>query len=571
MHYKFSIASPHSHYLSIDFYAGIEGKEFVEVKLPAWRPGRYELGNFARNIQRWKPFDENGNELEFKKVAKDVWYIETKDVKQLHIAYNYYAAQLDAGACWLDANQLYVNPVHCCLYIDDKINEPCTCEMLIPASWKTATSLKQNGNNQFVAANFDELVDSPFISSPSLQHNSYLVNNTRFNIWIEGDCTPDWNKILTDFKKFTMVQLTMMEDFPFDEYHFLIQATPHSFYHGVEHLKSTVLAIGPAVSLMKKELYDELLGVASHELFHVWNIKSIRPIEMLPYNYGKENYAITGYVYEGATTYYGDLFLLRSGYFSVEEYFKELNVRLQRHMNNFGRFNYSVAQSSFDTWLDGYTPGVTNRKTSIYDEGCLISLMLDFLIRKHSAGKHSLDNVLHDLYHNFAKTKKGYAAADYQMLAEKYAGKPMHDFFDRYVYKANSYESLLQEVLTFAGLVITTKESLKSSERIFGFSTDEQFPYPKVVNIVPGSPADVGGLSRGDEVISINGHKADSRFFDLLQSFSEKEVVLDLFASSKKKTVLLKADGKPYLSEYRIKQAESINQEQELFLNAWIK
>src|SRR5271169_6174527 len=119
----------------------------------------------------------------------------------------------------------------------------------------------------------------------------------------------------------------MMKEFPFSEYHFHIQLLPVKFHHGVEHLNSTVLTLGPGYKLMDEDLYTDSIGVASHELFHAWNIKSIRPIEMMPYDYTKENYTRLGFVAEGVTTYYGDLFLLRCGVYNLKQYFIEMNVR----------------------------------------------------------------------------------------------------------------------------------------------------------------------------------------------------------------------------------------------------
>src|SRR5437762_8327636 len=169
---------------------------------------------------------------------------------------------------------------------------------------------------------------------------------------------------------------------------------------------------------MKEEFYVDFIGVVSHELFHVWNVKTIRPAEMTPYDYTKENYSRLGFVYEGVTTYYGDLFLVRSGVYSISQFFAELNVRIQKHFDNYGRFNLSVADSSFDTWLDGYTPGIPNRKTSIYDEGCLIALMTDLLIRRYTQNKKSLDDVMKTLYFDFAKLHHGYAEHDYTKVVE---------------------------------------------------------------------------------------------------------------------------------------------------------
>ncbi len=133
---------------------------------------------------------------------------------------------------------------------------------------------------------------------------------------------------------------------------------PYKAYHGVEHQNSTVISIGPGADFMKKAIYDEVLGVSSHELFHTWNVKAIRPIEMQPYNYAKENHSPLGYVAEGVTTYYGDLMLYRSGVFTEEEFLKLLCQQIQRHLDNEARFNYSVAESSLGIlgWM-GMLPG----------------------------------------------------------------------------------------------------------------------------------------------------------------------------------------------------------------------
>ncbi|NBP75696.1 MAG: M61 family peptidase, partial [Crocinitomicaceae bacterium] len=262
-----------------------------------------------------------------------------------------------------------MNPVNCFLYAEGKEQFPISLELNIPKNYTIASSLVQE-NNFLLAENFDELADSPFICSENLEKQTYSVADTNFHIWFNNQLNIPWERVIDDFRSFTKKQIEDFGEFPVSEYHFLIQSLPYLAYHGVEHLKSTVITIGPSHELFE-ERYDELLGVSSHELYHVWNVKSIRPKDLLPYDYKKENYSELGYIYEGITTYLGDLYLLKSGVFSLENYLKELSKQFQKHFDNPGRFTYSVAQSSYDTWLDGYVPGVPGRKVSIYTEGCL--------------------------------------------------------------------------------------------------------------------------------------------------------------------------------------------------------
>jgi len=278
-------------------------------------------------------------------------------------------------------------------------------------------------------------------------------------------------KIKTDFTKFTQTSLSFWGGFPVSEYHFLFQILPFKFYHGVEHQKSTVIAIGPGYNVNKGKTYEDILGVSCHELFHTWNIKYIRPVEMLPYDFTKENYARTGYVYEGFTTYYGDLLLLTSGVFNTQEYFDTLEERLTKHFHNYGRFNLSVAHSSWDTWLDGYVPGAPYRKTSIYDEGNLIALMLDVQIMKHTNNQKGLSDVCRELYNEFGKKNKGYSEQDIIATCEKMAGVSLKDFFDKYVYGTEDFDVPLTECFNYLEIDFVKTPSAVLSESAYGFKT----------------------------------------------------------------------------------------------------
>jgi predicted metalloprotease with PDZ domain len=509
--YIISYTKPHNHYVDVEFIAGGIDADETLIQLPAWRPGRYELGNFAKNIQRWQAFDEKGNALFFEKIKKDCWKVQTKGVKQIHIKYNYYAAELNAGSTYLDNTQLYMNPVNCCVYIPERINESCELQLLLPNDYNVAIGLiepqsqKIKTPHSFVFDDFHELADSPFIASNSLKNQQFENNGVTFYVWLQGECTPNWNIIIRDFKKFVQEQMLMMKAFPAKSYHFLFQILPYRAYHGVEHVTSTVITLGPGYNLMKGSLYEDLLGVSSHELFHAWNIKTIRPAEMLPYDYSQENYSRLGYVSEGVTTYYGDSLLYRSGVFTTEQYLKTFAERLQKHVDNFGRFNLSVAESSFDTWLDGYTKGVANRKTSIYDEGCLLAFITDMFIRKHSNNKHSLDDVMVHLYQEFALKQKGYTEKDYKGIIEYYANNSFDEVFDNYINNASDYQPALLDAMDYIGCELIMNATSQQHEHCLGIKVSEIGGICKVNAVYPHSIADNAGIAINDEILAVNG------------------------------------------------------------------
>jgi predicted metalloprotease with PDZ domain len=221
---------------------------------------------------------------------------------------------------------------------------------------------------------------------------------------------------------------------------------------------------------------------------------------MMPYDFSKENYSRLGYVAEGVTTYFGDQFLHRCGVYSDEQYFKELSILLDKHLENPGRFNLSLADSSFDTWLDGYTPGIPWRKVSIYNEGALCAFLTDIAILNHS--ENSLDKVMLELYENFGKKKIGYTEADYRELCEKTGNRKLPDIFDRLIYGLEDYIPHLQNAFSLLGFELLIQASDVAWEALYGFRLDENLT---ITAVLPHSAADKAGLWLGDRLISWDG------------------------------------------------------------------
>ncbi len=581
MKYIISYSRPHHHYVDIEFVVENINRDEVLVQLPAWRPGRYELGNFAKNVQKWAAFDEKGNALQFQKITKDCWKVQTKGISVLHVKYNYYAAEINAGSTYLDGTQLYMNPVNCCVYVPDRMSEPCELILQLPEDYKVAIGLKASSskdriNKSFHAKNFHELADSPFIASNSLQHNQFVCNGIEFNLWFQGECKPDWKKLLNDFIRFTNEQLLVVKEFPDKVYHFLFQILPYKMYHGVEHTNSTVIALGPGYNLMKAKLYEDLLGVSSHELFHAWNIKTIRPVEMMPYDYTRENYSRLGYVCEGVTTYYGDYMLFRSEVFDEQQYFATFEERLQKHYDNFGRYNLSVADSSFDTWLDGYAPGVPHRKTSIYDEGSLLAFVTDIFIRKNSGNAYSLDDVMNYLYTEFALKGKGYSDVDYKGVVEHFANTSFDAIYFNYINQAADYTAILQDALAYIGCELLLLPSAKFHEHSLGVKVAEINGACKVTAVYPDSVADKAGLSIHDDIVAINTVQVKpdgtgTNFSEWCGYFGNISLTLTVSTMGLIRQVELQPQPYNYYKIARVKKLESVTEEQRIHFKKWSK
>ncbi len=566
MKYLFNTNNPNQHYLQVSV-EGTANTNNPVIQLPSWRPGRYELGNFAKNVKGFKVFNSNGKRVDFQKITKDAWQLSINEGEVFKIEYAYFANLLNAGSTFLNPQQLYVNPVNCCVYQVGSENEACSLQINIPEHWQIATSLAKDGN-LFVAENFDELADSPMICSADLQHGEYTSGETKFHLWFNGITKPDWELLIKDFQAFTDKQIEKFSEFPVPEYHFLFHILPTKAYHGVEHCKSTVICLGPSYEVYKS-LYKELLGVSSHELYHTWNVKTIRPIEMFPYDFTKENYSQLGYLCEGVTTYMGDLFLLKSKVFSLEQYLVELGARFQVHFDNHGRFNYSVAASSFDTWLDGYEAGAPNRKVSIYTEGNLLAFVADVMILRGTNNKYGLDEVMRRLYFNYALQGKGVSEEDYKRELETVGNCSFDAYFSEYIYGNKPYESILIDALEYIGLELTQRPSPIYSHGRLGMKCLVEGDKTIAKTFYPGGPADLGGIMLDDVIIAVNGVVINGNLDQWLAYFDEDEKRFTINRAGQLIELVLPEVNRNFYMEYKLKSVEDPNNFQKKGYIAW--
>jgi predicted metalloprotease with PDZ domain len=446
MNYKIWRNNNNSKYLTIEATFLNLHKSPQSIHLPAWRPGRYEIQNFAKYIKNVKASSESGEPLAIKKTLKDVWEVDIQGHKNIKVQYEFYADIQNAGGSFVNTDFLYLNPINCCMYIENKQEEVCNIEIEFEQNKDVACGLVhiKNGRSTLLkASTYHDLVDSPIMISSKIQHKTYLCDGHTFHIWIKGKIEVPWEKVLVDFEKFTQEQINIFGEFPEKDYHFMLWMLPNAYYHGVEHKNSTMMTIGPDGQNFD-DMYTELLGLASHELFHVWNVKNIRPLELLPYDYAKENYFNTCFVVEGLTTFYGDWVLFRSGVYSKKEYLNELETTFRRHFGNSDSSSQSLLESSYDLWLDGYEAGVPNRKVSVYFKGAIAGLILHHVLQSSNKG---LDDLMKMLWLKFGKPYKGYTYQDYQKCCEEIADVSLDAYFKTVIEGNISLKILAEEAL----------------------------------------------------------------------------------------------------------------------------
>lgn len=516
--YRISLYQASRHRIQVQVTLPTPDDETI-LRISAWRPGRYEEGNFSRLISNLNVFDGK-QRLRVEKISKNEWKVHTKGYDSIDLSYLYYGAELTAGNTYLDEQLLLINPVNLLVYSDICLNNEISISINMPSNW-TCAGLEHKPDKAAIFSNLEEAFDTPMLASASIESLSYEVSGYTFYIHTLGDHGIPPAQLVRDFKQFTEKQLFAFGEFPTSTFSFLLIGDHQTYLHGVEHLNNTVIVLGPTEA-WKTTRYEALLAVASHELYHVWNVKTIRPLDLLPYRFESPSYSRLGYVYEGITTFFGDYYLLTAGLIAVPRYLELLEEHIQTHVDNVGRFAYSVADSSIDTWVDGYVKGTPGRKVSIYNEGCLMAFILDTKIREATANKASLQLLMYRLFYDFGIPNIGYTESDILHQLNQITGIDFTPIFEQFINSANGYESLLQEAFSYYEIEMKQEVPNEIYKQSLGIKIRTQAEKTFISDIAPGSPADVGGLSEGDEFVSINRKEITTNLSEVLNELSHE-------------------------------------------------
>ena len=397
-----------------------------DLFFPYWRPGRYEPGNFVKWSRNFSIHGQT-SEVAVQKLSPNHWLLKSPVAQQIHVKYEWCFHELNAGSSFMSSELFYVNPVNLFCFLSQSEQEEIELLIEVNEGWKYAGGLPVNWQQDkkrwlLKASCFDQLADSPFAFAPVISKFQWISEEVEFNCHSIGQLPMPWREgDYSSMIQFTDFQVKMMIGFPVKDYHYIFIFTPHRMRHGVEHCNSTMIVMGQG-DVSDEVFYDEILSIASHELFHTWNVKYCRPKDLLPYDFTQSQYSGTGFITEGITTYYGELMLWQSGVWSWEKMANCILDWFNIHLNNPGRFSSSLIDSSIDTWIDGYVKGTPGRKVSIYNEGALLAFLTDVFIIKSTSGKKSLDDVMRAMLLNFNTQTRGYTIDDYWHTVEDIAG-----------------------------------------------------------------------------------------------------------------------------------------------------
>jgi len=508
MAFTVSMEQPNTHYYHVVFRGEGMKDKTQDFKMPAWTPGYYQIMDYARNVLNFRAADGAGNPLAWEKTAKNTWRVKSGKDASITVSYDVYAFNRSVADSTLDDERGFISPTGVFMHVAGRIQHPVSVTVRPYQNWtRVSTGLDpvEGRPNTFFAPDFDILYDCPILigNQEILKFEVQGIPHVFAGINLG---TIDRAKFTADLRRMVESAVTLIGEIPYRHYTFLAIGPGGG---GLEHLNSTALTFN-ASGLTSPAGYKRWLSFVSHEYFHHYNVKRIRPIALGPFDYDRENYTNLLWVSEGISVYYEDVILNRAGLLSRDEVLERFQSSIARFENGSGHLFQSATESSFDTWMKFFSRGGNTANTTIsyYDKGAALGMLLDFKIRNETKNRKSLDDVMRTLYRKFYKEKKrGFTDQEFREVCESEAGGSLSEIFE--------YASTVKEIdypryFAYAGLDIDVQPR-ELAGAWFGAAAQDQNGNLMILNVEMDSPALQAGLSVQDEIIALDGTRVTSR------------------------------------------------------------
>jgi predicted metalloprotease with PDZ domain len=486
-------------------------KPTVDLVLPVWAPGAYVIRESAREVRELTALRPNtGEALVVDRVEKNRWRVHTNGARSIEARYTVYGHELVDDGFDVSDEHLYLTATRCFPWVDGREWEPLELVLHLPPTWKVFGELPRLGENppRLRARNFDELVDTP-IEAGTAVHALVRPGGIPHHLVLCGKGNYELHRVEQDVQKIVEAHQAYMGVTPMPSYTFLFHLTDRRD-GGLEHKASTSIVI-ERNSFQPLDQYERFLDVVSHEYFHLYNVKRIRPKVLGPFDFNRENYTKLLWWMEGTTDYVGTLLVRRAGLLTPKRYLAQVAELGRRFLSVPGRHVRSLEESSFITWIDLYKAfeETRNQSVSYYVKGHLVSLCLDLDIRARTQNERSLQTVFHRLWSEYGAKDRGLEEGELQGVVEEVTGLELDPFFVKYV--RGTVELPIDTYVREAGLTFGPAPKPPDSDEpepgYLGIETANEGGRVKVREIYDGSPARRAGLSPGDELVAFDGSR----------------------------------------------------------------
>jgi predicted metalloprotease with PDZ domain len=556
--------------------------------MAVWTPGSYLVREYSRHVEAFRARNAQGGELRWTKAAKNRWNVQTGGARRVDVSYKVYAHEMSVQGNWVDADFAMMNGAANFIAPVDAGARPYEVRLELPAAWrKSISGMKRGGApHSYIAADFDELLDSPIYAGNAPIHEfevdgkkHYLVNEGEGPMWDGPASARDVARIVAEFSR-------MWGGLPYDQYVFFNMIVESG--GGLEHKNSTWMgasrwAYGNTADPPEPPPGEEgarrranrlgWLGLVSHEYFHVWNVKRLRPVELGPFDYEREVHTRSLWLAEGVTSYYGDLGLRRSGLSTRDQYLRSLSRAIGSLQRTPGRLVTSAEAASFDTWIQLYRPNENTPNTAIsyYTKGQIVGFLLDAKIRKATEGRRSLDDALKVAYERYGG-ERGYTAEEFRTVAAEVAGADLSQWFRNALETTEELD--YTEALDWYGLRFKADAPRPGAAPRFSTGITSRVEEGRIVvaSLRRGTPAYDAGFNVNDEIVAMNGFRVrPAQWPSRLESYKAGEVV-DVVVARRDRLLTLKLPVVPDKPEpWTLEVGPDATDQQKSRLKAWLR
>ena len=565
--YILTFPAPQTHYVEVAAAIPTRGRAEIELMMAVWTPGSYLVREFERNVEAVNA-SAGGRQLAITKSDKNRWRVSTGGAPTVDLKYRVYGREMSVRTNWIEAGFALLNGAPTFITLADGLETPHDVTIVPATGWKRSlTGLPDaGGDHHYLAPDFDTLVDSPIVlGNPTVYE--FTVDGKRHLLVDEGEGGVfDGAQAAKDLEAVVRENLRLWGSLPYDKYLFLNMITEAG--GGLEHKNSTVIMTSRWAT-RARGTYLAWLDTASHEYFHAWNVKRLRPVELGPFNYEKENPTRSLWIAEGVTDYYGALNLHRAGLSSREEFLEMISANIAELQTTPGRRVQSAEQASFDAWIKYYRPDENSGNTSIsyYTKGAVLGFLLDARIRKATNGAKGLDDVMRLAFQRYAGAT-GYTPADFRAVAEEVAGTSLKAFWETAV--EGTAELDYAEALDTLGLRF--RGAASPQRPWLGVTTRNDGGRLLVSQVRRDGPSSTAGLNVDDEILAINDYRVRAdRLDDRLQLYRPGERVMLLIARREQLMRLEIALDREPAREWRLEVSPSVTAQQTQQLERWLK
>ncbi|WP_267897006.1 M61 family metallopeptidase [Corallincola holothuriorum] len=476
----------------------------LDLYLPVWRSGKYRILPLANGVRRFSAVDSQQQTLAWMKADKSHWQVDVKHASVITISYQIYANMLSDRVRHIDDSHAFLDASGVFMYSPKHRDLPLSVVLNVPEKWQSRSGMKSLAPHHFVADNYDVLVDSP-IESGIHEYHSFSVGDREYGLLFWGRGNHDSQQVITDLKKLDKAAGELWGDYPFNDYLYMVHGTSGA-RGATEHLNSTIIQF-PWYAFHERKDYIRFISTSAHELIHTWNVKAYRPKGLTPYGYQQENYTPLLWIAEGSTSYYDLLLPVRAGVVTEKEFLELFAKELQSYMNRPGKSEMSVAEASFDWWIEGGGDRGHNHSVSIYGEGSLVSWFWDVQLRQSSGGEASWDDLHRALYRGFSVTQgEGYQVADVQKILGDLSGDDISHSWANYVDGTETLD--IATLLEHFGLSMEWQHDDAIADA--GWKLANKQGRWLVQQVSRGKPAWAAGITADDQILAINGQRLSS-------------------------------------------------------------